>query len=117
MEEEDQIPSKNTLFAVEGTIQPASNPFEPESIPTPLDRGLKEFSTTNIIKQNEKRKELIKFVKNETPSQVQSEPRVDPTTSLRPTRSGRGCSGSASSTIPRDRDWETLLTLFFFHFV
>jgi hypothetical protein len=91
MEEEDQIPSSNTFFAVEGTMQPASNPMEPETIPTPSDWEIKEFSTTNIVKQNEKRKELTKFVKDENLAQTSAAPRSNtarPTETIRPTRRG-----------------------------
>lgn len=91
MEEEDQIPSKNTFFAVEGTIQPASNPIEPDPLHTPLDWEIKEFSTTNIVNQNEKRKELIKFVKNEPLQQASSRNRTNntrPAETIRPTRRG-----------------------------
>ena len=101
LEEEDAIPSFNTLFVIESTRQPTSLPQAESFLIEPTDWKEKEFSTTNIIKQNEKRKELTKFVKNEAPAQVQSTPRVDPTTSLRPTRSGRGGNGGSSSTIPR----------------
>lgn len=91
MEEEDQIPSKNTFFAVEGTIQPASNPIEPDPIPNPLDWEIKEFSTTNIVNQNEKRKELIRFVKSEPLQQASSRNRSNntrPAETIRPTRRG-----------------------------
>ena len=61
VEGEDQIPATNSFVAIEGTINPASNIPEPTEIQI-SDREEKEFSTTNIIIQNEKRQELNKFV-------------------------------------------------------
>jgi hypothetical protein len=61
VEGEDQVPATNTFVAIEGTINPASNTPENPEIQI-SDREEKEFSTTNIIKQNEKRQELNKFI-------------------------------------------------------
>ena len=61
VEGEDQVPATNSFVAIEGTRSPTSNQSEPHQIHI-SDREEKEFSTTNIIKQNEKRQELNKFV-------------------------------------------------------
>ena len=96
MEEEDKIPSSNTFFAVEGTMQPTAAAPPEDFMPSILDWETKEFSTTNILKQNQKRKELIKFVKNEPLAQASAGPTVNPATSLRPTQSGRSASAGIS---------------------
>lgn len=92
LEEEDQIPSTNTCFCVEGNIQPVMLQPQPPTMPDPTERQIQEYSTTNIIKQNDKRKQLTNFVNIESQS-----PAMQPTpqrrsntanraTSIRPTR-------------------------------
>ena len=91
VEGEDQIPATNTFKVIEGTINPASN--QASDIPEIeiSDRQEKEFSTTNIIKQNQKRKELNKFVNpieqaQESAPTPQRRNNVDRRTAIRPTR-------------------------------
>ena len=99
MQEEDEIPAINNTFVIEGTqaINPASNENVDNDVIT-YDRQIKEYSTTNIIKQNEKRKELTKFVNEESQlTPASNRPTVNPTTSLRPTRSGRSDNQTTSS--------------------
>ena len=90
VEGEDQVPATNSFVAIEGTITPASN--QPENPEIQIsDREEKEFSTTNIIKQNEKRQELNKFVDpvQQTRQQAPSPQRrnnVNRRTAIRPTR-------------------------------
>ena len=57
MQEEDEIPSINNTFVIEGTqqINQTSNENISNEVMT-YDREIKEYSTTNIIKQNEKKK-------------------------------------------------------------
>jgi len=90
VEGEDQVPATNSFIAIEGTITPASNQPETPQIQI-SDREEKEFSTTNIIKQNEKRQELNKFVnpveqaQQQTPT-PQRRNNVNRRTAIRPTR-------------------------------
>ena len=90
VEGEDQVPATNSFVAIEGTRSPTSNQSEPHQIHI-SDREEKEFSTTNIIKQNEKRQELNKFV-NPVEQSQQSTPKpqrrnnANRRTSVRPTR-------------------------------
>lgn len=92
LEEEDQIPSTNTSFCIEGNIQPVLLEPDLPDMPDPTQRQIQEYSTTNIIKQNDKRKQLTNFVNIESQS-----PAMQPTpqrrsdtanraTSIRPTR-------------------------------
>ena len=84
VEGEDQIPATNSFMAIEGTINPASEIQI-------SDREEKEFSTTNIITQNEKRQELNKFVNPVEQAQQQAPTpqrrnNVNRRTAIRPTR-------------------------------
>jgi hypothetical protein len=90
VEGEDQVPATNSFVAIEGTRNPTSNQSESHQIHI-SDREEKEFSTTNIIKQNEKRQELNKFVDpvQQTRQQAPSPQRrnnVNRRTAIRPTR-------------------------------
>ena len=62
VEGDDEIPASNTFVIIEGTRAPASNQLTDQSEIQISGREEKEFSTTNIIKQNEKRQELNGFV-------------------------------------------------------
>ena len=90
VEGEDQVPATNSFVAIEGTRNPTSNQSESHQIHI-SDREEKEFSTTNIIKQNEKRQELNKFVdpvqqtRQSTPK-PQRRNNANRRTSVRPTR-------------------------------
>ena len=92
---EDQIPETNTFLFVEGTAQPASNNNQNQVSLEIASIDEKEFSTTNIIKQNEKRQELNNFVNPQseedervavTQSERNQRRNVDRARTLRPTR-------------------------------
>ena len=92
---EDQIPEINTFLFVEGTAQPASNNNQNQVSLEIASIDEKEFSTTNIIKQNEKRQELNNFVNPQseedervavTQSERNQRRNVDRARTLRPTR-------------------------------
>ena len=92
VEEEDDMPSTNTSFCIEGDIQPVSNVQPPPALPDPTERQTQEYSTTNIVRQNQKRKELTSFVGSQ-PSTPATQPTPQrrnntarPATSIRPTR-------------------------------
>jgi len=103
IQSEDQIPETNTFLFVEGTMQPASNSNQNQVSLDIASIDEKEFSTTNIIKQNQKRQELNNFVNPainisdtragdrqvSTLRQVDTNQRrnVDRSRTLRPTRS------------------------------
>jgi glutaredoxin-related protein len=93
---EDQIPETNTFLFVEGTAQPASNNNQNQVSLEIASIDEKEFSTTNIIKQNQKRQELNNFVNSQTEeedrvavrqSERNQRRNVDRARTLRPTRS------------------------------
>ena len=96
IQSEDQIPETNTFMFIEGTAQPASNNNQNEVSLDIASIDEKEFSTTNIIKQNERRQELNKFVNPRADDESVSTARqaernqrrnVDRARTLRPTRS------------------------------
>jgi hypothetical protein len=92
LEEEDDMPSTNTSFCIEGNIQPVLLEPDLPDIPDPSQRQIQEYSTTNIIKQNDKRKQLTNFVNSEpnTPAMQPTPQRrsntINQASSIRPTR-------------------------------
>jgi len=92
LEEEDNIPSTNTSFCIEGNIQPVLLEPNLPDIPDPSQRQIQEYSTTNIIKQNDKRKQLTNFVNVESNTPAMQETpqrrsnRIIQASSIRPTR-------------------------------
>jgi len=101
---DDVIPSTNSFVFINGTAPPADVDDDMEVDAQISDRDQKEFSTTNIIKQNQKRQELNQFV--DPVEQVQqSRTTVDPRRSIRPTRSGRA--PTASRVTSEDRQTRT----------
>jgi hypothetical protein len=92
IEGEDQIPATNCFFAIEGSLELSlDNVLEGDEIRV-SDREQKEFSTTNIVKQNKKRQELTSFDAATVLETVDITPSVNPRSSIRPTRSGRATS-------------------------
>ena len=95
IEGEDQVPATNCFFAIEGTLSPEST-FEETSEVQISDRQEKEFSTTNIVKQNQKRQQLNSFINPveqaresaATQQTTQARRGVSRTTAIRPTRGG-----------------------------
>ena len=96
IEGEDNTPAINTFLAIEGTINPTSTRSDDIEIQI-TDREEKEFSTTNIIKQNAKRQELTSFDRSSTTESQPTTPSADPTTSLRPNRTSRASSATRRS--------------------
>jgi hypothetical protein len=97
-EEEDNIPASNSFVMIEGTAEPT--PPQPDG-PPPIeisDREEKEFSTTNIVLQNQMRQELTSFDNTVTLETITSAPTVPSRSSLRPTRSGRATSSTRTPT-------------------
>tara|TARA_R110000796_G_scaffold5103_1_gene19345 strand:- start:6134 stop:9118 length:2985 start_codon:yes stop_codon:yes gene_type:complete len=90
MEKEDLIPSTNSFFAIEGTIKPASiSQSEDLTNIKIMSRIEKEYSTTNIVKQNPQRQELNSFVNQDKQTTEQPQSRannVRRNSTLRPTR-------------------------------
>ena len=105
MIEEDEIPSVNTICVIEGTNTPEEISAEQFSMPQPTDRILKEASTTNVIKQNENKKQITKFIKADSSPTKPPTPNPSATNSLRPTQSGRSenSTNRVSTSIPRNR--------------
>ena len=97
---DDVIPSTNSFVFINGTSPTAELETDVEAEVQVSDREQKEFSTTNIVKQNQKRQELNQFV--DPVEQVrQATPTVDPRTSIRPTRSGRASPSATRLSTPR----------------
>ena len=100
VEGQDNTPATNTFLVVEGTITPASNTPDPFEIEV-TDREQKEFSTTNILRQNDKRQELTSFVSDEQLRRAPVSPASNPTTALRPTQTSRRPSSQSTPTTRR----------------
>ena len=96
VEGEDNTPATNTFLVVEGTITPASITPEPLEVEI-TDREEKEFSTTNILRQNDKRQELTSFVSGEELTRAPVAPTSDPTSALRPNQTSRRPSSTTSA--------------------